>query len=182
MTASTQFGMAAALRNVAVAEKALWEAARRDVDRIAEDAIAKLEAITTDSGGSGWSMTFTVVGAVVGVVGTVATGGTGGAILWASAGAATSLLGAADPTDEEGKEYPAGSPSEIVEAARSHLSDLSAKVAGLERSMQATLRQDVQTARGHFPVSNARLENAGLWRLVLPRPQLVVGKPLDPVA
>lgn len=90
---TNQFLLASYVKGALEAEKSLWDAARRNIDEIAEDTITALEECG-DCGKNEWGMAFTVAGAVVALVAVPFTGG-GSALAFAAIGGALSIGGAA---------------------------------------------------------------------------------------
>ncbi|GIG91436.1 hypothetical protein [Plantactinospora endophytica] len=118
-----QFLLTSVLKVALEAEQAIWAAARNDIDKIAHDALAALDS--DGCGPSGWTMTFTVVAAIVattaapvGAVSVVA-----GTALTA-VGSAVSIVGAVPRDTAPSIQFSAGSPSSVISQMREAISML----------------------------------------------------------
>ncbi|WP_117214160.1 hypothetical protein [Allorhizocola rhizosphaerae] len=93
-----QFIVVAAIKSALEAEKAMWQKAREDVDKVAHDTITALDNMG-ESGKNEWTMTFTVVASIAAVGATLVTAGGAAGIAITAVGAASQVVAAAAPDD-----------------------------------------------------------------------------------
>ncbi len=167
---TNQFLLTSYIKGALEAEKSLWDAARRNIDEIAEDTITALEEMG-DCGKNEWSMAFSVAGAVVALVAVPFTAGGSlvAAATFAGIGGALSIGGAAVGNMEEPPELDMSgeSPEAVIGNMREAITKLKDEISKAEQKIADKMTELQGIVDGHREL------------FVAPRPNLADSGPGD---
>lgn len=145
---ANNFKLAAALKSALEAEKVLWEAARRDIDEIAEKTITALDDLHEMSAAE-WDIMWAVVGAAIGVISIPLTGGLSVAAAVAAGAAGVMSAGAFAPDDVPSTPFSAGESSQVIDLMVEAIRKLTRDICTAEAEIAMAVRQANRVLAAH---------------------------------
>ena len=145
-----QFLLLLALYQALKAQQAIWTQTQRDIDTIAEQTIAALEALEgLCPGRNDWPITFTVAACLLGAVPSVVPGVAVGAVLAFQFLSTAAWVGAANPPDQGTKLQIVGSTvPDVITSMTEAVSRLTREVAAQQNVITANVRNALQALDG----------------------------------
>lgn len=132
-----QFTAAVVLRAGLRAQQEIWARARDDADRIAETALAAIDA-SGECTRTEWTITFTVVASVAAVAAVPVSGGASLAL--GTVGAVAQVLAATGPAEPVRTSFSGDDPGEVVERMREAITMLRGHIRERQDGVAAALR------------------------------------------
>jgi hypothetical protein len=142
-----QFILVSALKSALEAEQAMWKETRKNITDIAEQTLKVLDSMGGCSSNE-WTMTFTVVAAVVGVAAAIPTLGTSTVLTLTAVGAAVSVVGAVPVEDPPESKISGGDSNQVLESMRKCITQETQLVNSTEDRIGNALKSLLGTVEG----------------------------------
>jgi uncharacterized protein YukE len=144
-----QFILVSALKSALEAEQAMWDAARHNIDDIAEQTNKALDGMHKSCSSHEWAITFTTVAAITGVLAAIPTFGGSVAITISAVGAVAWVAAAAPPEDAPKLKVGGGEVNAVLDSLNRAVTDATRLINETEARIAKSVSGILDTIHGN---------------------------------